>query len=381
MNSECGRKKDIKRISLTPLSTTSITFDINDVEWSKLESKFNQLIDLRSASVPGISSAQARTEHWDKVSSIISSLLEQALVECSAFLFQGKAEEAEVAGMQTLRLRERFYGPKDLQLVPVYFHLARVKQYMKKYQESEEMLLLAQFLILKKQEEVSISTKAELHQTFGLLYASDKKLENAIKHLSCASYYFSCMYGPQHVLTTFSYFDLGNVFAANSNIENSMATYDTIKEIWYSYLVDVLNEIVQKKKESEKLKKYEDGEENRKLVYASKQAFGAENLTVTSKMLNGIYNIQKERFQVLHPTPTRSEFILGLFLLWVEDDSEAEVHMIEAHKASQVFYGERHPVVTEIEDWCKKFDISYVEDTQGKDDSESDHPENEADEE
>ncbi|CCW61373.1 unnamed protein product [Phytomonas sp. EM1] len=378
MNSECGRKKEPHRLSLTPVQTTNITFDINNIEWSKLESKFNQLMDLRSSSTAGISSAQARTEHWDNVSNIIASLLEQALVECGALLFQGKADAAEAAGVQTLRLRERFFGPKDLELVPAYFHLARVKQYMKKYAEAEEMLLLAHFLILKNQEKVSTTTKAELHQTYGLLYASDGKLDPAIKHLSCASYYFSCMYGPKHVLTTFSYFDLGNVFAANSNIESSMATYDAIKEIWYEHLVDVLNEIIQKKKESERFKKYEDEEEIRKLVYASKQEFGDENLAVASKMLYGIHSIQKERFRVSHPTPTRSQFILGLFLLWIEDYGEAELHMIEARKASQVFYGERHPVVTEIEGWCDKFDINYIEETQAKDDSESENDEPEA---
>lgn len=73
--------------------------------------------------------------------------------------------------------------------------------------------------------------KAELHQAFGLLYAADNKLDAAVNHLTYTTYYLSCLHGPQHILTTFSYFDLGNVFAAKANVQSAMALYDCVKQI------------------------------------------------------------------------------------------------------------------------------------------------------
>ena len=168
-----------------------------------------------------------------------------------------------------------------------------------KFKQAEEFLSLAQWNILKHPE-ADVSLKAELHQTFGLLYASDGKLDLALKQLSqavcadtdphtpaeffqqrgriarsctrvhhglrgsvrcpfrcvastskatslwrverhgqvsrevcqgcgmrCAgcfccplqTYFLTILNGPSHVLTSFGYFDLGNVFAATSNMD------------------------------------------------------------------------------------------------------------------------------------------------------------------
>lgn len=350
-----ARKKGFSTgIEMNPL-------DISGVGWSTLEKKFHELMELMDAPVSGISALEAREQHRETVTEVIVSLLDRAQEECRKLLVEGNAEAAEEAGVKVLHLRVTFYGENKLELVPAYLHLARTKQFLELYGDAEDMLSLAHFIVLHHQDNVSISMKAELHQTFGLLYAADEKLDAAVNHLSCATYYLSGIHGPENILTTFSYFDLGNVFAAKGSMESAMALYDTVKEIWYTYLMKVLQEIVEKKAEAEKLKKYEDDDEVHEAGYASARAFGVENRVDTSKMLYGIYGIQRERFLISHPSTARAGFILGLFLLWVDNESEAAKFLRESRTTSKAFYGDNHPIVQEIEEWSNLFGISLRE--------------------
>lgn len=341
--------------------------DISNVGWSNLEEKFHELMDLMDSPTSGINAMEARNQHRQKVKEVIGALLDKAQDECRNLLIQGNGEAAEEAGVKVLKLRESFYGSKHLQLLPSYLHLARAKQFMERYGDAEEMLSLASYIAQKNQtsEELTVSNKAELHQTYGLLYAADEKLEVAVKHLTYATYYMSCLHGPQHILTTFSYFDLGNVFAAKACMENAMAMYDNVKEIWYNHLRTTLTEVLAERSEAAKLQRYAEEDDHAETEgYASARAFGTDNLIDTSKMLHGIYAIQKERYRVDHPSTARAQFILGLFLLWVSDDSEAAAHLTEAHASLQKFYGPRHSVVAEVEEWCTKFGFTVENGTE-----------------
>lgn len=346
-------------------------YDIAGIGWATLEPKFHEMMDQMDTPTTGINTLDVHAEHREKLSLAITSLLDRAQEECRNLLLQGNGEAAEEAGVKVLRLREIFCGPNHMQLIPAYLHLARSKQFLGRYGDAEDMLSLAHYIVMKHQRSVSIATKAELYQTYGLLYAADEKMEAAIKHLTCATYYLSCLHGPENVFTTFSYFDLANVFASKASMENAMALYDSVKEIWYTHLVKVLDEIVEIKAEAERMRKYEEEDAKREGGYPSARAFGHDNLADASKMLHGIFSIQKERFRSAHPSPTRAEFVLGLFLLWVSDDTEALDHMINARTNSQRFYGPRHPVVTEIEEWCNKFDIRFEDPTPPMEEHES----------
>ncbi|EPY31377.1 zinc finger, MYND-type containing 12 [Strigomonas culicis] len=329
---------------------------------------------VNTSSTMGANALQMRQSHQERVREIIHALLSRAEEECRQLLLAGNAVAAEEAGVKVLRLREEFHGKSSPALVPCYIHLARTKQFMERYGEAEDMLSLAHFIVLQHQDDVTIAVKAELHQSYGLLYAADDKLDAAVKQLTCATYYLSCLYGPRNVLTTFSYFDLGNVFASRSSMESAMSSYDTVKEIWYQHLTQVLEEVVHQRAMMEKLKKYDDDANLFKNGYESARAFGEDNLADVSKMLYGIFSIQKERYRVDHPSTVKAEFILGLFLLWVQQEAEAQLHLSEARVVSQHFYGPRHPVVQEIEQWCVAFNIDYESSTSVAPDNEATSP-------
>ncbi|KPI90766.1 hypothetical protein ABL78_0202 [Leptomonas seymouri] len=339
-------------------------YDITDVNWNNLESRFNELMALMDTPATGVNALEVQATNRQRIGAAITALLNKAQEGCRQLLLGGDPDAAERTGVKVLRLRERFYKPNHIELIPAYLHLARTKQFLELYGDAEDMLSLAQYIMLKNPKDVTVTMRADLHQAFGLLYATDSKLEAAVQQLSCATYYLSLLHGPQHVLTTFSYFDLGNVFAAKASMESAMSMYDAVKEIWYTHLTTALGDVVARRAEMQSQLKYSDSEheeELRQACYATAHAFGKENMADASKMLHGICRIQEERFQQMHPSPVRAEFILGLFLLWVEDEVEAQRYLIAARRGSQHFYGPRHPVVHEIEEWCTKFGLSYAD--------------------
>lgn len=344
-------------------------YDITDANWATLETRFDELMSLMDTPATGVNALEVRTANRQRIGTAIAALLNKAQEGCRQLLLEGDADGAEKAGVKVLRLRERYYKPNHIELIPAYLHLARTKQFLELYGDAEDMLSLAQYIMLKHADGVTTSMKADLHQAFGLLYATDGKLEAAVQQLSCATYYLSLLHGAQHVLTTFSYFDLGNVFAAKASMESAMSMYDAVKEIWYTHLAASLDDVVARRAEVQAQLKYSDhnGEaELRRACYATAHAFGKESMADASKMLHGICRIQEERFQQAHPSPVRAEFVLGLFLLWAEDEGEAHHYLNAARRGSQLFYGPRHPVVQEIEEWCDLFGISYDDDAAGE---------------
>lgn len=331
-----------------PLDTS--TFDVSAVGWSNLEQKFNELRSLMSAPTSGLNANQARLQQKKNVSVAITQLLDRAQQECRRLLIDGNAKAAVEGGLKTLKLKEEYYGHGSLQLVPVYFHLARTNQYMDKFKAAEEFLSLAQWTILRNKD-VDVSIKAELHQTFGLLYASDSKLDAALKQLTCATYYLCVMNGPEHILTSFGYFDLGNVFAAKSNMENAMAFYDKVKDIWYAHLTLVLRQALEP-----------DPSKRVPTAFDTPSAFGLENLQDAVKMLRGIVGLQTERYGKVHPSTSRAEFVLGMFMLWNGDAVSAVSSLLKALEISKRVFGDRHPNTSEIRSLLLNYGLQIPED-------------------
>lgn len=347
-------------LSNTQLSTAELTaevakIDFMSVGWNTIESKFQELKAMLSAPTSGLNASQARVQQKQAVSAAIQKLLDMAQTECRRLLVEGNAKAAVEGGLKTLELKKEYFGTGSLQLVSSYFHLARTNQYMDKFKRAEEFLSLAQYEILRHPE-ADVSLKAELHQTFGLLYASDGKLDAALKHLTCATYYLAVMNGPEHILTSFGYFDLGNVFAAKSNMENAMAFYDKVKDTWYSHLKHALQLVLEQGTEM-----HQDVESV--LPYGTPAAFGEENIHDSAKMLRGIVGLQRERFGQVHPNTAKAEYVLGMFLLWNDDTAGACETLLRALEIMKREYGERHPNTGEVRTLMLNFGMHIPDDT------------------
>lgn len=301
----------------------------------------------------GLNASLARQKQKQQVESSIETLLEMAQAEARRLLVEGDAQASVEGGLRTLKLKEAYFGTGSLQLVPSYFHLARTNQYLDKFKQAEEFLSLAQWNILKHPD-ADVSLKAELHQTFGLLYASDGKLDLALRQLSQATYFLTILNGPNHILTSFGYFDLGNVFAAKSNMDSAMAFYEKVKDIWFDHLSLAFKE--------------ETGEEDEDappMEHKTPVSFGEENLQDGLKMIRGIVGLQTERFGLVHPSTGRSELILGLFLRWIEDDQHAMESFARALEIHKRVYGAQHQSTMKVRHFVTQFDYNLPADTSG----------------
>eukprot|EP01013_Petalomonas_cantuscygni_P015254 TRINITY_DN3135_c0_g1_i2.p1 TRINITY_DN3135_c0_g1~~TRINITY_DN3135_c0_g1_i2.p1 ORF type:complete len:449 (-),score=86.19 TRINITY_DN3135_c0_g1_i2:43-1389(-) len=217
--------------------------DLAGVDWSNLEQRFNDLFRLLNAPSLGSTAHKAREKQKGEVREAIETLLSMTLQESRRLLMVGDAPAAIEGGLRTLTLKERYHGEGAVELVDVYFHLARCHQYQEKFGTAEEFLALAQWAVIKHPappgDRKRMALEAELHQTFGLLYASDGRLDVALDRLARATVCLSRVHGPRHVLSAFGFFDVGNVLAAQGNMAGAMAMYDHVKSAWLAHLVEV----------------------------------------------------------------------------------------------------------------------------------------------
>eukprot|EP01064_Diplonema_japonicum_P018724 TRINITY_DN2740_c0_g2_i1.p1 TRINITY_DN2740_c0_g2~~TRINITY_DN2740_c0_g2_i1.p1 ORF type:complete len:579 (+),score=135.28 TRINITY_DN2740_c0_g2_i1:43-1779(+) len=325
------------------------SLNLGSVDWQALEMKFNELNALRNAPRSGLNACRARKQQKEKVASAIESLLEMAQAACRRLLVEGNAKEAVEGGLKTLKLKEAYYSTGSLQLIPAYFHLARTNQYMDKFKAAEEFLSLAQWTILRHPE-CDVALKAELHQTYGLLYASDGRLDIALKQLAQATYYLTELNGAEHVLTSFGFFDLGNVFAAKANMDCAMSFYDRVKDIWYKHLTECFQ-----------CQPFDV--KARPVQLLSPEQLGEENLQDALKMLKGIVGLQTERFTQVHPCTGKADLVLGLFNVWIADNSEAQECLGRALEIHKRVYGVSHPTVNAIKCYMSQFKYPIPEHT------------------
>lgn len=172
--------------------------------------------------------------------------------ESQKHLVMGQYELAIPGALQSLRFSMEVYGSGRIELVPAYLLLAESNLGLKRYKVAEEFLLYANWSVLKNPE-CSNELKSQLYRNFGKLYASQGRFNDALKQLALDVYYSSLESGPEHIDTAGGYFYMADVFfssppsanadpmsaGSNQNIENALALYDKVVDIWYKFLINL----------------------------------------------------------------------------------------------------------------------------------------------
>jgi len=65
--------------------------------------------------------------------------------------------------------------------------------------------------------------------------------DDALRQLADDVYYSSLMVGRKHIDTSGGYFQLGNVFYSMNKVENALAMYDKVVDIWYKCVTQLLS--------------------------------------------------------------------------------------------------------------------------------------------
>lgn len=160
--------------------------------------------------------------------------------EGASHVVQGRFELAIPAAQYALGFGTSIYGEGAVELVPAYLLLAEAQLGLGKYALAEEQLTLANWALLKTPH-CSNALRSQLRRNFGRLYASQGKFDEALRQLADDVYYSSLMVGPEHIDTSGGYFQLGNVFYSMNKIENALAMYDKVVDIWYKCVTQLLS--------------------------------------------------------------------------------------------------------------------------------------------
>jgi tetratricopeptide (TPR) repeat protein len=102
---------------------------------------------------------------------------------------------------------------------------------MKQYNEAEDYLSMAKWAILKSQNGDD-AIKSKLHRNFGQLYAAQEQYEKAIYQLSMDVYHCSLASNPEDITVTGGYYQMGNIFQKQGRIEDALAFFDKVVNIW-----------------------------------------------------------------------------------------------------------------------------------------------------
>ena len=106
--------------------------------------------------------------------------------------------------------------------------------------EAEEFLSLANWSVLKNPD-CSNHMRSQLHRNFGKLYSAQGRLEEALVELAKDIYCASLEVGPEHIDTSAGYYHAASIFYTQHRIENALAFYDKVVDIWYKCLAAVLS--------------------------------------------------------------------------------------------------------------------------------------------
>jgi hypothetical protein len=85
--------------------------------------------------------------------------------------------------------------------------------------------------------------KSRLHQLYGQLYSARKDFDAARNEFSHGVYYSTKCYGAESVGASSGYFRLGEIFLAQGKVENALAFFDKVVDIWYKYLSGIFAKI------------------------------------------------------------------------------------------------------------------------------------------
>merc|ERR1712070_1200686 len=219
----------------------------------------------------------------------------------AARVVKGQFEFAIPAAQYALRFGTSIYGEGSVELVPSYLLIAEANLGLARYRQAEEQLTLANWALLKTPH-CSNALRSQLRRNFGRLYASQSKFDEALRQLADDVYYSSLMAGPEHIDTSGGYFQLGNVFYSMNRIENALAMYDKVVDVWYKCLAALL------------------GKETRAPLSEAKGSAGVEMLTLIIKR-------REECAGESYIATGEAHYILGLLHQYMDELKLAQRHI------------------------------------------------------
>lgn len=227
--------------------------------------------------------------------------------------------------LQCLKFSKQVYGEGSIDIVPAYLLLADANLGLGRYHNVEEFLAMAKWGVVKTPD-CSNTIRSKLHRNFGKLYASQGKFADALKELAVDIYYSSLEFGPEHVDTAAGYYHMATIFYSENKIENALAFYDKVVDIWYKFLVSVRNS-------SEEI-----------------DALSEAQLAEAMAMLRSISSTREKFLGAAHIATGEAQYTMGLLHLFTGDNESARQCVETALEVYVEHLGDEHPSTLDVKD-------------------------------
>jgi len=258
----------------------------------------------------------------------LRALIEMTSEESSTLLRDNKPRLAIPAALQALKFTREVYGEGSVKLVPSFLLLAEAYIAMKKVSRAESFLTKANVCALKNESECTNDIKAQLHRNFGRVYMTKGRLSSALKQLAYAVYYSSLHSGPEHVETSRGYYECAIVFFEMHKIEQGLAFFDRVVDIWFKLLASLQNE---DKIDEDKAGDLQDLLANRGL-----------------EMLTRVFETRAKYLGDTHIATGEAQYTLGLLHLFMGRTEDAAQQISNAASTYSSELGEDHPSTRDI---------------------------------
>ena len=253
------------------------------------------------------------------------ALIDLTKTEAANLLARGQFALSIPGALQSMNLTKDVHGEDSIEIVPTYLLLAEANLGLKRLKAAEEFLSLANWSVLKNPE-CSNNIRSQLHRNFGKLYASQGKHAEALQQLSQDVYYASLEVGPEHVDTAGGYYHMANIFYSQNQIENSLAFYDKVVDVWYKFLASVRN--------------------NTENI----DTLGEAQIAEAMEMLKEILKTREKFLGDGHIATGEARYTLGLLYLFVGDTAKAIDHISIASSIYEPLLGSEHPSTKDVKE-------------------------------
>lgn len=303
--------------------------------WHGIMHKISPLLaPLRAPSVVvGSEEDRAKRDYTLQMSK--RALIDLCSQEASKFLVAGRYELAIPGAIQSLAFLKEVHGDGAMEMIPSYLQLAEANLGLGRFQQAEEFLSLANWSVLKNPD-CSNHMRSQLHRNFGKLYSAQGRLEEALVELAKDIYCASLEVGPEHIDTSAGYYHAASIFYTQHRIENALAFYDKVVDIWYKFLASVRNDT------------------------SLAESLGESQLQEGMDMLNHILATRVKLLGETHIATGEAKYTLGLMYLFMGAREQAREQVAAACDIYSKHLGPDHPSTRDVAEVLQQLAKSMV---------------------
>lgn len=200
-------------------------------------------------------------------------------------------------------------------------------------------MALAKWIVLNSTE-CSDRVKSRLHQLFGRLHATEGSFDLAKPEFATSIFFSSKCNGAESIATSTGYYSLGDIFLAQGNVENSLAFFDKVVDIWYKYLSALHSRAVENMNGGGEKHVNEYGEV---ISSPSLEEPTEAQLTDGYNQLSQISDNRKRLLGAHHIATGEVQYCLGLFEFFIHgNEPKSAEYMVMAHKIYDAQLGPSH---------------------------------------